>query len=299
MLFIGFVMLASACNSVNYKHKEPDVMLETGSDDISNSEANASEIVIYKISREVCQAFLSNPSCELLNEKNDNKFPLQSGEDWYVTANITRFPIQKSLVSFLESRDKIEAYLSQNEWQREIEYVTLLDVPAMPITVWIKTTEDYLFLTVNEEPEDPLYSYRIYSQSEFEQRYAGQSGTLTVNGKAVMTSSAPKIYYDYADIPLLTVLKALGATIEPNNKAELQISFQNKVYYLKDTKLYNEKDTDANLLYCVDGGATFIYLQNEELMVDSVTANTLLSNMGRAVSINVEFESKNVSITTM
>ena len=53
------------------------------------------EIKIYQLSRGVLNSFLENPSSKVLKENNlfESTYP-QDGE-WYVTSNVTRFPIKK------------------------------------------------------------------------------------------------------------------------------------------------------------------------------------------------------------
>lgn len=253
---------------------------------------------IYKINRETFYSFLEHPSIELFNVDSDNIYSYTEKENWYITYNITRFPIQQSLIDFAGDVKQVEQYLVENGITANIERIIVFEAPYIPITIWIKSDIEDICITINEQLEDKDYVYRIYSFYEYYEKYCCRDASFMVDGQYITTNIPVKMYYGYADIPLTVTLEALGAQIVKEDNMSISIIIKEKKYYLniKNALLYEDNIADVNLLYQIDGGPIFVYKNNQEIMVDSNTLSSVLYQMGVFVTIKCDAENEKVII---
>lgn len=302
IIFVSFSF--TGCNSIDVTPSSHNDVLNSSmnsiiSGDIVKNEVdfiNTNDILIHKISRDVYQEFLNQPSCELLKKNILSTFSYANDGEWFVTSNGTRFRIGDSLVDFLQNNTN--EYLSQHNVRGNVEHMVLLSAPKMPITLWVKTSEENCYITINEEPEDMLYIYRYYTQTEYNNKYVCKKGKLLVNNKEILTENLPKIYNDYADIPFLSVMKSLGADIQQQNEKQFLVSFKNKVYTLDihNCSLYVGENTKDNFFNKVDGGVFFKYSVENDVMVDSVTLGSVLYDMGQKITVKTDLNNSCVVI---
>lgn len=259
---------------------------------------DSNDVLIYKISRDTCQEFLNQPSYEFLQNNNLSIFSYVNKGEWFVTSDGTRFHIDESFIDFLQTKIKTKEYLKQNSVKGDIEHVVIFNAPHMPITLWIKTTEENCYITINEEPEDTSYVYRFYSQINFNNKYVCKKGKLLVDSKEIITENIPKIYNNYADIPFLAVMKSMGANVRQQNETQFLVSFKNKVYTLdiQSCALYIDESTKENLFNKVDGGTFFKYSVTNDVMVDNTTLGSVLYDMGQKVSVEIDSNNSYVLI---
>lgn len=303
-LFLAILFLFSGC--ANHTPSSPikndnsstggDIMTENSAP--SNIVAVSSEyemifsnnLVIYQLSRDNFNLFLENPSYSFLKNSCDFSALYPESGDYYVTYCTRRFPIQNNLIDFVGNLTEIKSYLSQNNVSDCVKSMAIVDAPNIPLTLWIKTTTNNVFITINEDPDDELYAYQFYTQQDFQEKYMCKNGKLIIRGKEVFCKITPKLYYNYADLPFTDVMLALGAEITEQSKDEMTIRFNGDTYDLDiaKTTLYKSKNKTLNLFYQMDGGCTFIYAVDTELMVDSLTLSCVLSTMGE--NIIVEFD---------
>lgn len=315
ILFISIVLLFSGCTedsilsnsngSSNDKNSVDDNTVINNIDSkkgetMISSNVNSifcSEIKIYKISRDNFISFVEKPSQNFFKNSDFSAFSFSKGEEWYITSENTRFLIKKKLIDFLGTRNGVEKYLSQNNVNGGIEDIAVFDAPKFPITVWIKTTAENVYITINEKPEDDMYVYRLYTHYEFCEKYLPKQSKLVVEGKEIATKTLPKIYNNYADIPLIAVVEALGAKVVRQDN-DITIKFNGKTYLLNinEPTLYVSGNQTENLLYKVDGGATFVYSVGNELMIDNTTLYSVLSDMGKKITIKFDKDNLIVDI---
>lgn len=257
------------------------------------------EIKIYQLSRGVLNSFLENPSSKVLKENNlfESTYP-QDGE-WYVTSNVIRFPIKKELTEFLGNQTKVSEFLSQKNITSNIEDIALFDVPNMPLAVWIKTTQENVYITINESVDDKGYVYRFYSQVDFNNKYIPNDGKLIVFEKEVETKNKPKVYHNYADVSLTDVLKAVGAKIETQSETTRTIIFNDTTYTLNlsEKSFFKQSEENVNLLTTLVGGSFFVYTEDNELIVDTSTMQNVLYEIGVEVSIKVDSQNDAIVIS--
>lgn len=309
------LLLASGCkNNTNISNNNNNNLIDTVNGDsmenniTSNSSANMvpddftlvfnNEIVIYKITRDVFQSFLTNSLHSTLENSNISKKTYFQSGGQHTTYNVTLFPVKPALIDFLGTKAEVQKYLESNGINEDLNSMAIIDSPNVPITLWVKTTTKELYITISYKSEISEYVYECFSKLDYIQKYSQKNGKLLVNGQEILTYVPPKIFYKNADIPLLEAIKALGAKVswEDNNTAI--IFYNNELYRLnlEDCSLYHLRNTDTNLLYQVDGGPTFIYESDKELMIDESSFSSLLNSMGQKIILNIDYEKSIVTL---
>ncbi len=285
----------------NQFEKKSFIGLISGNDKMNNTNSNKStgnisdyrqifegEFKIYKISRDSFNLFLEDfQHSSLRKDFEEYKYP-DYGE-WYITYGVSRFPIRNTLLDFIGNKSNIEKYLSQNGVNTTIEDMAVFEAPYVPLTIWVKTTTGNFYITINEDPDDELYVYRFYTESAYCEKYKCVEGKLIVNGNE-MKGISTKIYNNCAEVPLVTVIEALGGNISFQSDTEVNIYFNGKAYYLdiENKNLFALKNKGENLLYNVAGGLTFISSIEKELIVDDAVLKCVLYDMGADVIVRAD-----------
>ncbi len=306
-IFLTVVVLFSGCSMLQDNHDSTgeNSVTESSIPDIGNTKVPtkyemifSNNLVVYQLSRDSFASFLQNPLYSFLTHNCESSARYEKGEKRHVSYGGSLFTINDDLVRFWGNSNKVKAYLSQNDVSGSLECMAVIDAPNVPITLWIKTTKSNVFVTINEKPDDQRYVYRIYTHKVFQQRYLCKEAKLFVKGKEVVCNPAPKLYYDYADVPFTDVMRALGAKITQKSNGNTKIKYNGKVYELDvvNTALYQRKDKSFNMFYVLDGGPCFIYEEKGEVMVDSATLLCVLSYMGEKVMIETDATNKHVII---
>lgn len=123
---------------------------------------------------------------------------------------------------------------------------------------------------------------------------------LIVKGEDITAENYVKLNYDYryAELPLIAIVRALGAEVEWQNKVTAIIKFEGKDYILDTTKgTLIEVGGSFNMLAVSPGsrhGTHYQVIENE-FVIDSDSAKLLINNiMGATIKIN--FDEKIVEI---
>lgn len=247
------------------------------------------ELTIYKISRDVFDCFLNEQFHSILKENCTSEHIYPADGEWYTTNNTYRVPIKNTLIQFVGDNEQLNAYLKDNGVNGVIKNMAMFDAPNTPLTLWLCVDEIVWYITINETPLEPYYNYKLYSRNGYVDKFGQKSGSLYVNDRIVETQYAPKIYYKYADVPLLCVLNNLGANIkQDNNKYIIKIDEESYILNVGEHTLYKRFNNDKNLLRQVDGGCVFVYVVGDELMVDTATLHSILYNMGFNFKLSVD-----------
>ncbi|MBQ3085155.1 MAG: hypothetical protein IJC46_06880 [Clostridia bacterium] len=254
----------------------------------------SAQITIHKIARDSFFDFLEDPSHR--EPPQGRSFSFSKEGEWYVRHGSARMLIDDSILSLLGTKASIESYLKENSISDPVETIMLFDIPCEPLTAWIKTTTQNVFITVNKSDDKTAYNLYLYDQ--YIKTYGRTSGKLKIKNKEIL-GVEPMIYHDYADVPLSPVLKEMGATFswEDDEKA---IVFANGKRYLLDYAsgtLYEEGNDKENLLSSMDGGYCFVYSSEGELFVDSNTLSFVLKELDYTVTIMVERNQVLISAT--
>ena len=300
----------SGCSIVkfldNNENKYGDIRMESNFNNYS--QMFSGEIVIYNLTRNDIISFLRSPSYEQLKEKSRSINTYSTAGQRYQTSNASLFVIQQSFLDFFGSYKEIQKYVAEKGVNGQIESMAVIDAVSFPITLWVKTTTEIVYITVNdsindlfldgEESVKEIYNYRCYSEIEFCQKYGEKEAKLIVNGKEISCENMPIIYYDDADIPLLEVLTALGSEITYSN-SETKISLNDEIFYLniEERKLYKKGVKTKNLLGQIEGGAIIIYSKGNDLMVNKAVLINTLGIMGENVKVLLNQENRSIVIS--
>ena len=255
-------------------------------------------VEIYQISRETFCDSLENNACYNFKSINSKCYKYSENGGNYQTLAVTLFKVEKEFVDFFSNKTLLQEFLAQNQVNINVEDVLIFEAPHTPLSAWIKTTTEDLFLTINEKPEDVGYVYRIYNSSEYYRKYGMKYAKLTFNGKDISNNKTIYMYYDYADLPLLTVCTAQGAKAKWVDEANAIIKFNEDIYELD--ALNNsicKKHTNVNLFNSVSGGSPYYkYLSNGDFYVDSNLLEYVLYEMGKKVNIYCALDKNTVEI---
>lgn len=265
----------------------------------SNQHKNPSEIVVYKISRETFFSFLENPTISILNSEENNKCIYSQSGQWHITSDVKRFKIEQSLLDFVGDKSQMQKYLSQYGVNDEVINTFVLDAPNVPLTIWVETSKDNMFITIEKQDDDNSYVYEYCTLSDYNNKYYWNYASLMVNNKEIKSNIPSKIYSGYAEVPFVLVLKSLDATITSPTNEQLEIFFKGKKYVLDidDRSIYEIGKEDVNLLH-KDGGVTFVYPYESDIMIDTFTLNTVLRQMGENIVITCDKTNKIVALQT-
>lgn len=256
-------------------------------------------IEIYQVKRENLYYALENTSYDnLKNGSKCYKYLNEGGN--YQTSSVTLFKVKKEFIDFFSKKELLQNFLAENQIKSTIEDVVIFDAPHTPLSVWIKTISDDVFITVNELYDDEDYVYRIYSNSDYCRKYNRKLATLTVDGKDVTNGKKIYMYYDYADLPFTTVCTALGSEVIKNKETIFTIKFKEKEYKLNtEESTLCEINKDYNLFNSLSGNSPYYkYLSNGEFFVDSNTLECVLSEMGKKVSVLCNSDKSTVEIVS-
>lgn len=262
--------------------------------------AFSGNIVIHQISRDAFYRFLEEPSYGRIKQGSFGSYTYPEDGEWYVKWGASRFSVRDELITFAGSKDQLETYLLQNHITDEAQGAILYEAPHVPLTVWVKTTQGHVFITINEDVviNEDSYVYKFYDQSAYYEKFKQREAKLIVKGTRVTAKTPTKLYYNYADLPMIAVLEAMGATVKPKNDTVYSISFKGKDYVLNLSKLSLAEagSENDNLLTRITGGPTFMYPVGNELMIDHISFRAVLRAMGDDSSVKVDMSSETVTI---
>lgn len=121
--------------------------------------------------------------------------------------------IRTDLLDLTKDLSVMEAYLEGLGVSCQVTAITGLICDLAPFTLKIDTAggEPY-FLLVKDNGDS--YTYTLMTLDEYRASYQRVEGKLVVNGVEIDASPAPYIYGDTGHLPVLAIMKALGATVE-------------------------------------------------------------------------------------
>lgn len=241
--------------------------------------------------------FLENPSYGIIYAgSNRSKAEPEEGE-WPPAGGWDRAKILQELIDFVGSKEALTVFLSQKGLQVDVQGAVLMDASYVPLTIFIKTAQTPVFITVNEDVErDKMpYEYKAYTYAQYREKYRPRKGKLVVNGKDITDQATVKLYHNTAHVSLLPVLEAVGATVEYNNHIVQIITYQGEKYVLNQNrnefKHIKEKLTEnTRNMFWVDGGfeSVYCYKENGEYLVCDGLLNGVLVSMGSNCRVSLD-----------
>ena len=261
-------------------------------------ESENSKLVIYSIARDSFDSFLEEPTLNAFNNQKSTEYARTFKKQWHIRYGGSRFTIRKELLNFVTDEEKVKDFLSQQVEVDKIQDIIIFEAPNTPVTMCVKSNEDFLFITINERPDDEKYVYKGYSFSCYKKKYGYTNAKLKVEGEYVQCDAMIKMYHEYADVPFVETLTYLGMDIRYEGE-EIVIKADNDTYRLnmQKTKLVKDGDVDYNMLCQLDGGVSIVYYSNKSLMIDTNSLIPILEEMGVIVHINYDKEKELITIT--
>lgn len=256
-------------------------------------------ITFYRISRDTFNLFLQNPLHSFLKNSCSSETIINSA-DVYIRGS-SLFDVNDEFIGLFGNSDNLNDYLKQNGYNNEIKNTAIIDSPKIPIIVWIETTKENIFITIDEKHEEKLddeYTLSIYSQEEFNKQYLKKDGKLLICQKQANPASPAQIYYGYADVVFMDVIYGLNIKSESKNNL-IYIYTEKDTYILNQEEclLYEKSDRNkTNLLCQIVGDYYFVYSNNGELIVDSSTLVSVLYGMGIKTSVEIDRDNSTVNI---
>ena len=273
--------------------------------------------VSFDVKKDIFYAFMENPSMDVLlhgegtsigifsNSSNGTiQFEGISGSEINsveAPAGVFRLgdstPVHESLLDFAGDNAEVAKYLIQHDVMGGIENLAVISLPSIPVVIWVQVGQENYFITLDDQYyEDCIdihkttYVYRLYTQEEYVNKFGMKTGSLFVNGKEVTVKNPIKIYFDYAELPLTTVLENLGGNVKWQNDNIATISFKGKKYKLDMEKISVIKVGRKldNLIMPITGGYRFYETVDRELILDSNMIQQVLKQMGAEISIAID-----------
>ena len=260
-------------------------------------ESENSKMIIYSITRESFDSFLEKPTLNVFDNQKSTEYARMIKKQWHIRYGGSRFTISKELLNFVTDEEKVKNFLSQQVEVDKIQDIIIFEAPHIPVTMCVKSEEDFWFITINEQPDDEKYVYKEYSFSDYKKKYGHMNAKLKVEGKYVQCDAMIKMYHEYADVPFVETLIYLGMNIKYEGE-EIVIK-ANNTYRLNMQKaqLLKNGDEDYNMLYQLDGGISIAYYSNKSLMIDTNSLSSILEEMGVLIHISCDKEKELITIT--
>lgn len=255
-------------------------------------------LTIYRMPREVYNTFMTAPTkTGLTTEGVEHTAFNRAG--MYIRYGGSQFPIRQKLIRFVSDPFQIQQFMEKEGINTTVKNTALIEVANMPLFLWVETMEGSVYITVNENPDEALYTYRLYTAQEFEQKHKPISGALCVHEEIVYSKIAPVLYGEYADVSFVDILESLGAQITLADNNGIIITTDQGQYLLdaKNNKLVCLENGTSNLFYQLDGGVLFVYTKENVCMVDSYTAEMVLQELGYDVQIRCDRNTKTVTVS--
>lgn len=294
-LFVSIlsVVLAVLCTGCVFTMNQVDDYEQESNKEVSFNPSFPLDV--YEIEREFLNSFVVHCSIKELEKCEKQELQHNTSAGYYFIKECSAFKVQQSLIDFVGDKNAITNFLAENDIKDKVQYASLFIAPHTPVTLYVKTDNSNFFITINESLEDEGYVYRLYTQDEFKEKFTLKIGSLTIEGKE--SDIKTKVYSKSADIPLLATLKEFGAEVKEGSRYS-KMKIGGKTYYidLEKPNLYTPLKKKQNLLYQINGGRTFVYAEDGDIMVDDATLNYILYEMGVKVEIIVDWKTANVSI---
>lgn len=121
--------------------------------------------------------------------------------------------------------------------------------------------------------------------------------TLIVNGNDITEKNYVKINEDYAELPFIAIMIALGAEIFWQSTDIVEVIYNAKNYILNTTECtFIEMGKNINLFSPPPGGTRYYKTLENEFILDSVTTIGAFQLMKTSIKININYDEKIITI---
>ena len=249
--------------------------------DISYSEKT---LTFYRISRDMFLDFLDKPSTAILTASETKKESVLRGDRYNRGSEV--FFTGVGSVSHLSTPEGASAYLKTMNVEETAKHIFWFDVPGEPIFAWIvgEGCNYVVSFEFNYETREKDAVLRTFE--EFRQLHRAVFATITINGNPTQGDQKAILYHNYADIPLLSTLKSIGAVITEQNDGICKLKFENATYTLNLDAPSMIRDNVGSDFLNECSGFVFLYRSVDDLFVDTST----LSCVGNGMNISIQTE---------
>ncbi|MBR4054763.1 MAG: hypothetical protein IKK06_08205, partial [Clostridia bacterium] len=136
-----------------------------------------------------------------------------NGIPGYPTLNYETFYLKPDLLEIATDHSAMEAFLKKRGITCDVTEIHLFEAAITPFTLFVKTGDGTLYFIGVEYSED-VYTYTLYTEEEYLAAYYPYPLTIMVDGKKLETDDPFVIYGEYAELPLVAIMEALGAKLE-------------------------------------------------------------------------------------
>ena len=194
-------------------------------------------------------------------------------------------------IQFLSNKAYISEWI-QDELQIGevcISDMYLLVTQFRPMTLWVKTQNRPYYITIDQTSNgffSPQNVYHLYGYDDYFELFSKKEAQLIIDGYPCELNTAISLYHNNAVLPLCEVLRVMGAQIDAMDEAGVwQVTVNGSSYVLNSQQctLTSLEDPNAiDLLLPLPGGSRYYIAGENELLIDNVTANTLLKHLFNA-----------------
>ena len=136
-----------------------------------------------------------------------------NGIPGYPTLNYETFYLKSDLLEIATDHSAMEAFLKKRGITCDVTEIHLFEAAITPFTLFVKTGDGTLYFIGVEYSED-VYTYTLYTEEDYLAAYYPYPLTIMVDGKKLETDDPFVTYGEYAELPLVAIMEALGAQLE-------------------------------------------------------------------------------------
>ena len=285
------------------------------------------ESEVYSVDTELFEYIIENPSnkdmasnenvtvCTYSKSETNNGYLKRSvitngttvveevKEGWF--AMIGRLPVYNDLLDFTQSKEAIQSYLSSQGIEENIEDTLLLNVidSDIPVTILVETDKNNYFITIELSCDlvGDIYSYTLYTQGAYKEKYGYKDGILKVNNKVINEGEYVKFQNTKVYMPFRTIMEGLGADIEWDNiTGSVYMLCNGKEYILKTRNgfsLYENGGTIDMLLPPPGSYGQYSYkIIDDRIIMDDKTMSVIVSLVD--AKIDIDYDKLIININT-
>ena len=218
-------------------------------------------------------------------------------------------PVSRQLINFVGNTKEIEKYLAKNGVNGKAEEIFILNYAAIPATITATVNGENYFITINEGAFADIYntSYKFYDSAAYAEKFAPKAATVIVEGNIL--SAGATMHYRGTDLPLLAILRELGAEVEWLSESLISVIYEGAEYNIdtEEETLTILGDEDmwipiiGNVLHFSIFSGTNTYARTEvigdEFMVDSNVMSLLIICVLRNINLAINYAAQTITIT--
>lgn len=316
---------SSKATTTTTEIKEPTLLTTTTASKVAvtvDHTPQAGKIVCYELHRYDFDRFVEAPSFELLNQiaqtvteysraAAEGKIlcrQLRPEREYEDTENAVRLlgtSYRMSVGELIDSAhpQKLQRYLNQNGITEELKSFAVIHSVGYPVVLWMQTENKSCFLVVDDlmllEDLTMEYSYSFHTQDAFYKTYHSVDAQLIVNGKDITKGNYVKIHPHYAELPLVAILRELGATVNWKGQKTAEIILNKKTFVLDTEKrLLTEKLDGREIPHILVAPGRLGFSQDavDEFILDDISVDTCLLYMNLDVTVTVDRDGKRIVV---